>query len=296
MTQAIMLHAPTFCRVGSLTHPDLSLFLLPGPCICGAPGRGPERRKGAARWGGTCPVSMLRVRVIDLHVRTGSSSDNGVCLFLPVLGLALDLGNGGLFIARLGVSPLGAGHALFGHSITSMFVMIKTAALPLIACPLGAVMKRERVLMMNLEMDEIAMTPVMVVRVPVMPAADKIRLREEIMSSIFDGLLLLEDGLSYEIVDLPVPRAWTPELRELEPPPGPHPEATEKREILARLQVYRMTNGLGCFSPLAKNCGKGVTATTLRNILNGDEVYPIEVWRQVGKGLDKLGASVQSKK
>ena len=150
--------------------------------------------------------------------------------------------------------------------------------------------------MMNLEMDEITMTPVMVVRVPVMPETEKSRLREEIMSSIFDGLLLLEDGLSYEIVDLPVPRAWTPELRELEPPPGPHPEATEKREILARLQVYRMTNGLGCFSPLAKNCGKGVTATTLRNILNGDEVYPIEVWRQVGKGLDKLGASVQSKK
>ena len=65
-------------------------------------------------------MSMLRVRVIDLHVRTGSSCDNGVCLFLTVLGLALDLGNGGLFIARLGVSPFGAGHSLFGHSITSM--------------------------------------------------------------------------------------------------------------------------------------------------------------------------------
>lgn len=142
--------------------------------------------------------------------------------------------------------------------------------------------------MMNLEMDEIAMTPVMVVRVPVMPETEKSRLREEIISSIFDGLLLLEDGLSYEVVDLPVPRAWTPELREPEPPPGPSPEATEKREILARLQAHRRTNGLGCFTPLAKACGKGITATTLRNMNNGDEVYPIEVWRQVSKGLEKM--------
>ena len=132
------------------------------------------------------------------------------------------------------------------------------------------------------------LVPVMVVRVPVMPSEAKDQLRDEIISGIFDGLLLLEDGLPYEVVELPLPRAWTPELREPEPPPGPSPEAKEKREILARLQVYRMTNGLGCFTPLAKACGKGITATTLRNMLNGDEVYPIEVWRQVGKGLDKL--------
>ena len=141
---------------------------------------------------------------------------------------------------------------------------------------------------MNLEVDEISMVPVMVVRVPVMPRADKDQLRDEIMSSIFDGLLLLEDGLSYEVVDLPLPRAWTPELREPEPPPGPSPEAREKREILARLQAHRKTNGLGCFTPLAKACGKGITATTLRNMNNGDEVYPIDMWRQVSKGLEKL--------
>ena len=141
---------------------------------------------------------------------------------------------------------------------------------------------------MYLEAEEISMVPVMVVRVPVMTMDEKAKLRKEIISSIFDGLLLLEDGLSYEVVDLPLPRAWTPELREPEPPTGPSPEATEKREILARLQAHRQSNGLGCFGPLAKACGKGITATTLRNMNNGDEVYPIEVWRQVGKGLDKL--------
>ena len=137
-------------------------------------------------------------------------------------------------------------------------------------------------------MDETDMTPVMVVRVPVMSAEAKASLREEIKAAIRDGLLLLEDGLNYEVVDLPMPRDWALELREPEPPPGSRPEVAEKKEILARLQDHRKANGLGCFIPLAKACGKGITATTLRNMLNGDEVYPIEVWRQVGKGLDAL--------
>lgn len=139
-----------------------------------------------------------------------------------------------------------------------------------------------------MDINDMYLVPVMVVRVPVMLAADKDALRKQIVSGIFDGLLLLEDGLSYEVVDLPLPRAWTPELREPEPPPVSSSEAVEKREILARLQAHRSANGLGCFTPLAKACGKGITATTLRNMLNGDEVYPIETWRQVGKGLDKL--------
>ena len=141
---------------------------------------------------------------------------------------------------------------------------------------------------MYLEMDEISMVPVMIVRVPVMSVVAKNRLREEIKAAICDGLLLLEDGLSYEVVDLPFPRVWTPQLRDTEPPPGPSPETKEKREILARLQAHRKANGLGCFTTLAKVCGKGITDTILRNIYNGDEVYPIEVWRQVGKGLDKM--------
>ena len=150
-------------------------------------------------------------------------------------------------------------------------------------------MKSEGVLLMYLEADEISMVPVVVVRVPVMPEKEKSKLREKTMSGIFDGLLLLEDGLSYEVVELPLPRAWTPELLEPEAPPEPNPEAKEKREILARLQAHRKANGLGCFGPLAKACGKGITATTLRNMLNGDEVYPIDTWRKVGRGLDKLG-------
>ena len=138
------------------------------------------------------------------------------------------------------------------------------------------------------------LVPVLVVRVPVMSAEQKAGLRAEIASSILDGLLLLEDGLAYQVVDLPLPREWTPLLQEeLEPEP-PRPtgrNAAEKREILERLRRYRQKHGLGCFAALTKACGEGVTETTLRNLYHGDEVQPIQVWRQVGTGLEKLGVS-----
>ena len=139
------------------------------------------------------------------------------------------------------------------------------------------------------------LVPVLVVRVPVMSAEDKLALREGIASSIVDGLLLLEDGLVYEVVDLPLPRAWTPLFQEDTPEPEPPKptgrNAAEKRKILERLRRYRQEHGLGCFAVLAAACGEGVTETTLRNLYSGDEVQPIQVWRQVGAGLAKLGVS-----
>lgn len=139
------------------------------------------------------------------------------------------------------------------------------------------------------------LVPVLVVRVPVMSAEQKAGLRAEIASSILDGLLLLEDGLNYKVVDLPLPRAWTPLLQEDVPEPEPpRPtgrNAAEKREILERLRRYRREHGPGCFAALARACGQGVTETTLRNLYSGDEVQPIQVWRQVGAGLAKLGVS-----
>lgn len=139
------------------------------------------------------------------------------------------------------------------------------------------------------------LVPVLVVRVPVMSAEQKAGLRAEIESSILDGLLLLEDGLDYQVVDLPLPREWTPQLQE-EPESGPPKEpsgrnAAEKRAILERLRRYRREHGLGCFTALAEVCGKGISENTLRNLYSGDEVQPIQVWRQVGAGLDKMGVS-----
>lgn len=138
------------------------------------------------------------------------------------------------------------------------------------------------------------LVPVMLVRVPDMPAETRARLKAEIELSIYDGVLLLDESLPYEVVELPLPRDSPVELLEPEsgPPKEPHGRnAAEKREILERLRRYRQKRGLGCFAALAKACGEGVTETTLRNLYHGDEVQPIQVWRQVGAGLEKLGVS-----
>lgn len=71
------------------------------------------------------------------------------------------------------------------------------------------------------------LVPVLVVRVPVMSAEQKAGLRAEIASSILDGLLLLEDGLAYQVVDLPLPREWTPLLQEEPEPEPPRPTGAE---------------------------------------------------------------------
>lgn len=112
--------------------------------------------------------------------------------------------------------------------------------------------------------------------------------------AIYDGVLLLDESLPYEVVELPLPRDSPVELLEPEsgPPKEPHGRnAAEKREILDRLYAYRKSAGLGCFEPLAEACGKGITPDLLRRLYSGDEVVPIQVWRQVGAGLGKLGVS-----
>lgn len=107
-------------------------------------------------------------------------------------------------------------------------------------------------------------------------------------------MLLLDESLPYEVVELPLPRDSPVELLEPEsrPPKEPHGRnAAEKREILDRLYAYRKSTGLGCFEPLAEACGKGITPDLFRRLYSGDEVVPIQVWRQVGAGLGKLGVS-----
>ncbi len=138
------------------------------------------------------------------------------------------------------------------------------------------------------------LVPVLVVRVPVMSAEQKAGLRREIASSILDGLLLLEDGLAYQVVDSHCPGSGHRCFRRSQSPSRQGPPGGMRRRsgsILERLRRYRQKRGLGCFAALAKACGEGVTETTLRNLYHGDEVQPIQVWRQVGAGLEKLGVS-----
>ena len=88
--------------------------------------------------------------------------------------------------------------------------------------------------------------------------------------AIYDGVLLLDESLPYEVVELPLPRDSPVELLEPEsgPPKEPHGRnAAEKREILDRLYAYRKSAGLGCFEPLAAKglhriCSAASTAGT----------------------------------
>lgn len=71
------------------------------------------------------------------------------------------------------------------------------------------------------------LVPVMLVRVPEISAEARTKLKAEIESSIYDGVLLLDESLPYEVVELPLPRDSPVELLEPEsgPPQGaPRPE------------------------------------------------------------------------
>lgn len=95
------------------------------------------------------------------------------------------------------------------------------------------------------------------------------------------------------------------DLSEVSAPPIPPPEPAKpaiprngaaeaaelKRQTLARLEVYRRTDGLTSFTPLAKLCdevdGKAVTPEMLGRML-GRERFPVTVWRSVAAALDKM--------
>lgn len=56
--------------------------------------------------------------------------------------------------------------------------------------------------------------------------------------------------------------------------------------------VYAIITSTGSIPAGAHEaCGKGITPDLLRRLYSVDEVVPIQVWRQVGAGLGKLGVS-----
>ena len=139
-------------------------------------------------------------------------------------------------------------------------------------------------------------------------------LRAELEEGIRRGLLVLDRGVSICVLELPVPipREWPgsepvdasgepdekrPEEREEKAEKCPptvrarhNPRtAEEKTEIMARLVKFREARGLGCFKALSAACGKGVSENMIRILYTGESPCPIDIWRKVGKGLEKLG-------
>ena len=141
-------------------------------------------------------------------------------------------------------------------------------------------------------------------------------LRLELEDGIRRRLLVLDRSVSIGVIDLPLPRYEVEDLivpgsltgEKAKPesqkegekrhtgkvPPTVKVQrdprnAEEKTEIMARLVRFREERGLGCFKELSAACGKGVSEDMIRILYTGESPYPIDIWRKVGKGLEKLG-------
>ena len=96
-----------------------------------------------------------------------------------------------------------------------------------------------------------------------------------------------------------VPAAWRRAAAGLRPGrccgrgmcPSCPPRRREKRRILQRLKEYRAANGPGCLEEVSQRTrtrGGVLSVMTLRDVLNGDAVLPVQDWRRIGRALDKL--------
>lgn len=134
-------------------------------------------------------------------------------------------------------------------------------------------------------------------------------LRDYIMDSVEQGVLVLMAGMEYRVEELPPlggVEVRRPAPKESEVLRGEKPEiktsskaarereqkfreAAEKMEICDRLKAYRREHGLGCLNQLAMKCGGGgITADVLRDAVNGSAVLPLTSWRRIGKALKKV--------
>ena len=159
---------------------------------------------------------------------------------------------------------------------------------------------------------------ILLVRVPTLEAVNGRELRDYILESLAQGVLVLTEDASCEVMALPplggveVSReqpeperrtgavglidmtSYTGEdMEEAEPPPveitaGRNRE--EKQAILERLREYRRTHGLGCWNGVAKKAGGNITPELIRDMLLGLESLPIADWRKIAKTLDALEA------
>ena len=158
----------------------------------------------------------------------------------------------------------------------------------------------------------------MLVRGPTLEAVNGRELRDYILESLAQGVLMLTEDASCEVMALPPlggvevsreqPEPERPtgavglidmtsytgeDMEEAEPPPveitaGRNRE--EKQAILERLREYRRTHGLGCWTEVARKAGGTITPELIRDMLLGLESPPIADWRKIAKTLDALEA------
>lgn len=105
------------------------------------------------------------------------------------------------------------------------------------------------------------------------------------------ALAAAEDLQEVSVPSIPPPEPANPAPPSTIPRSGAAEAAELKRQTLARLEVYRRTDGLTSFTPLAELCdevdGKAVTPEMLGRMLSRER-FPVTVWRSVAAALDKM--------
>lgn len=127
-------------------------------------------------------------------------------------------------------------------------------------------------------------------------------LRDYILESLSQGVLVLPEDAAWDVMELPPLGGVEVEPEEVVPePPPPEPdtpaptssEAEEKRAIIQRLKDYRAAHGPGCLAAVsaktARRKDRRISDDVLRNICaDGAPKMPIEAWRSIAKALDQL--------
>lgn len=154
---------------------------------------------------------------------------------------------------------------------------------------------------------------ILLVRVPTQEAVNGRKLRDYILESLAQGVLVLTEDASCEVMELPplgglmvtlteqvMPAVERPELAAetgqpiMEADPEQKlvgligPRAGEKRVIMERLQAYRKKYGLDCWPAVVKASGGKLSDDQLRDMCAGTAVLPISEWHLADKALDKL--------
>lgn len=144
---------------------------------------------------------------------------------------------------------------------------------------------------------------ILLVRVPAQEVVDGRELRDYILESLAQGVLVLTEDASCEVMELPPLGGVVVDLTGAagpiinpEPPPIELSEGDEKRAIVQRLKDYRNVHGRGCLDKVAEKTAHRREARlpvdTLRDIA-ADRAPKMELseWRKISKALDALETS-----
>ena len=134
------------------------------------------------------------------------------------------------------------------------------------------------------------MRDVLIVRAPQLKREGLEELRDYVVESLHQGVLVVPEGMELEVLALPEPGEENagPDAPE-EPSAIPTGRgAEEKRAIQEKLKAYRRAHGLGCFQAQARAGLPEVTETMLRNMAAGTVAYPLSDWRAAGRALDRV--------